>query len=236
MSVRTESHPDAAWVEGIKASLDSWLDETGTWEPTSQITGGGAVRLAEERFSAMHEHRPAVMVGSGTAGMLAALRTVGVGPGSVVMVTEDGWPGTLDVVRALGATPVETSLLRRGDYAQAIIVCHNPDAPIDAAALREEVGHVPIIEDCAQALGTTLNGIPVGCLGDLAVFSFGPGKTIDVGEAGMVLTRDHDLMTALVRQVCHPMRQVLTGIDDPLAGVISRPHPLAAILLAQALR
>jgi dTDP-4-amino-4,6-dideoxygalactose transaminase len=246
--VASEQHPDAAWLEWVREALDAWLAGP-VAAPTSQVSGGGAVHVAEQRFSSLHQGRPALMVANATSGLLAALRTVGVGPGSRVLIPAVDWPGTLACVRALGATAVvvpsdpdtltmspEGAAAAAATPTAAIVVTHVLGIPADVPAIRRAVGGVPLIEDCAQALGSTLDGVPVGCGGDLSVFSFGPGKLVDIGEGGMVACRDWDTWTRLVREAGHPVRQALGGIDQPhWLGLASRPHPLAAVLLAERL-
>ena len=244
------SQPDVTWAEQVKARLDQWLADPDATDPTSQITGAGAVAVAERRFSQLHQGRPALMVSSGTAGMLAALRSVEVGPGTEVLIPAVDWPGTMGVVQSLGATPVVVPVepetltmqateasLRTGNATAAAVVCHPLGIPVDIGAIRTAIGAVPIIEDCAQALGSTIDDTPVGCLGDLAVFSFGPGKPVDIGEGGMVLACDFGRWEAVLGQAGHPVRQLIGGISEPcLTGFACRPHPLAAVLLATALR
>jgi dTDP-3-amino-3,4,6-trideoxy-alpha-D-glucose transaminase len=63
-------------------------------------------------------------------------------------------------------------------------------APIDEL---RELGH-PIIEDAAQAAGSTYNGARAGTLGDVATFSFFPSKNFAcIGDGGAVVTNDHEL-------------------------------------------
>jgi dTDP-4-amino-4,6-dideoxygalactose transaminase len=154
------------------------------------------------------------------------------------------------VVLALGAVPVTVPVEpatatmsaaaaaeRAGPRTAAAVVCHPLGIPADVAAVRDAIAGVPVVEDCAQALGSTIDGTPVGCLGDLAVFSFGPGKPVDTGEGGMVLARDWDVWEAAARQAAHPVRQLTGGAGQPcLTGLPCRPHPLAAVLLACALQ
>lgn len=70
-------------------------------------------------------------------------------------------------------------------------------------------------------------------LGDVAVFSLGPGKQIDAGEGGVLLLADCELYRAAVQACCHPVRQLLSGVDTVDTGRFSmRPHPAAAVLAA----
>jgi dTDP-4-amino-4,6-dideoxygalactose transaminase len=66
------------------------------------------------------------------------------------------------------------------------------------------------------------------------VFSFGPGKQIDAGEGGLVLTADAALHDRVMRFAAHPLRLELNGIGPArsLPSLGMRPHPLAAVLAA----
>lgn len=246
--MRTD-HPDRDWITRTITSLEGWLDAPAA-TPTSQLTGGGAVAVAERLLSRMHADRPTLLVPSATFGILSVLATLGVGPGTEVLIPTLDWPATLAAVRTLGATPVPVPVAgdtwtidphaaaqRRTPRTRAVVACHLLGVPADIPALRLALPHLAIIEDCAQAFGSTLDGRPVGTLGDAAVFSFGPGKEpIDVGEAGAVITRDTDLNDELLRYSAHPIRQQHGGVSnvDP-APLNVRAHPLAAVLLAVAL-
>ena len=54
-----------------------------------------------------------------------------------------------------------------------------------------------VIEDAAQALGGTLNGIPLGTLGDFGFYSFGRGKPLPVGSGGALIGKHEDLISEL---------------------------------------
>jgi perosamine synthetase len=56
-----------------------------------------------------------------------------------------------------------------------------------------------VIEDCAEAFGSTYNNKHVGTFGDIAIFSFFGNKTITTGEGGMVVTNDATLFDRAVR-------------------------------------
>jgi len=242
-------HPDSQWLAEVAAAIEAWLAAPST-SPTSQITGGGAVRAAEDRFSGLHGGRPALLVPSATYGMRVALQTLGIGPGDGVLIPGLDWPSTYAAVKSLGAVPrpvaVEPTTLTIDPAAakaalvpgvKAVVACHLHGIPADIPALAKALPDVPIIEDCAQAFGATLDGLPVGCLGDLAVFSAGPNKTLEAGEAGVILTRTHSLMDAAHSMASHPVRQLIQGRDQPEAGNLSiRVHPLAAILLWHTVR
>ena len=67
-----------------------------------------------------------------------------------------------------------------------IIIPHLGGIPEDYLVLKEY--DLPIIEDCAQSIGSELKGKPTGYFGDFAVFSFGSTKMVTGGQGGMILT------------------------------------------------
>lgn len=241
-------HPDRGWLTGVVKDIDSWLDQRVS-TPTSQLVAGGAVARGEERLSALHDGRPALLMPSATYALWVALRTLGVRPGDEVLIPQHDWTASLAVVFALGARPVvvptDPATLTidpaaaadlRTAKTRAVIATHLFGIPADIPTLQEALPGVPIVEDCAQAFGSILDGKPVGSLGDAAVFSFGPGKRIDVGELGALLLRDDNLYDRALLQSAHPIRQQISGISAvALSNLSIRPHPLAAVLLSIAL-
>jgi dTDP-4-amino-4,6-dideoxygalactose transaminase len=179
--------------------------------------------------------------------MRLALAALGVKAGSDVLTPALDWPANLAAIKSLGAqavlVPVDADTLtinpaavraRITPGAKALIATHLHGVPADVPALRAACGpNLAIVEDCAQSLGSALDNQTVGLLGDAAVFSFGPRKQIDAGEGGMVLTRDWELQTEVLRLGAHPARQLIGGETNvEFAGFSLRPHPLTAVLLA----
>jgi hypothetical protein len=88
-----------------------------------------------------------------------------------------------------------------------------------------------VIEDVAQALGNRLGGVLAGTMGDMAVLSLGPGKPLDVGEGGVLLSAGYDSYERAVAIACHPLRQLLAGLPEPGPAALGiRPHPMTAVL------
>ncbi|CAN5333688.1 hypothetical protein BH11ACT4_BH11ACT4_13060 [soil metagenome] len=241
-------HPDTELVRATQHALDVWLRTPAT-SPTSQVSGGGAIAHAEARLSAALGDRPVLLTPSASYALWVALRVLGIGSGDEVLVPGFDWTAGAAAVRATGALPVVVPVDRatltidptraaslRTARTRAVIATHVLGIPADVPALRCTLPWVPILEDCAQAFGSQLDGQPVGTLGDAAVFSFGPGKRIDAGELGALVLRDRDLWESAVRMSTHPIRQQHSGMAEPDPSWLSiRPHPLAAILLAVAL-
>ena len=241
-------HPDREWLVGIATGIDWWLDEKVS-TPTSQLTGGGAIARGEHQLSALHDGRPAMLVPSATYALWVALRVLGVRADDDVLIPQYDWTSSLAVVLGLGARPVvvpvdpttltmdpvAAAALRTAET-RAVIATHLFGIPADIPALQLALPGVSIVEDCAQAFGSTLDGRPAGSLGDAAVFSFGPGKRMDVGELGALLLRDEHLYDRALMESAHPIRQQIDGLASlQLANLSIRPHPLAAVLLNVAL-
>jgi len=106
----------------------------------------------------------------------------------------------LHAINYVGATPVFAEIdpknynldpdnvkRRLTKRTKAIIVPHMFGCAADIKQL--SLLEVPILEDCAQAIGTTFDNRIVGTFGDAAVFSFYATKVMTTGEGGMVVSR-----------------------------------------------
>ena len=157
------------------------------------------------------EGRSAVALTSGTAGMHLGLRLLGVGPGDEVVSPTLTFIGSVNPIRYLGAKPVfidsereswniDPALLRQvvlkkvreGKPPKAIIVVHlyGQSADLDPILeLGQETG-IPILEDAAEAVGTTYKGKQVGIFGEIGVFSFNGNKIITTTGGGLLTAED----------------------------------------------
>ncbi|MDE2180080.1 MAG: DegT/DnrJ/EryC1/StrS aminotransferase family protein [candidate division NC10 bacterium] len=172
---------------------------------SSQLAQGPYVAEFEARLAGLTGAAGAVATSSGTAALHLALVALGIGPGDDVILPSYVCAGPLHAIQHTGATPllvdcdphtynldpihVKRTLTRR---TKAILAPHLFGLPADLAALLS-LG-VPIIEDCAQALGATYQGRPVGGIGTLGICSFYATKVITTGEGGMLLSSDADLL------------------------------------------
>lgn len=166
-----------------------------------QLGAGPWVRRFERAFAAHLGLRGAVAVSSGTAALHLALLALGIRPGDEVLIPSFACVAVWQAVRVAGAVPrlvdVEPDTfnlcpvdLRRRvtPRSRAVIVTHAFGFPADVRAIGR-VG-VPLVEDCAQALGATDHGRPVGTVGRVAVCSFYATKMIATGEGGMLVSQD----------------------------------------------
>jgi dTDP-4-amino-4,6-dideoxygalactose transaminase len=70
-------------------------------------------------------------------------------------------------------------------------------APIDELKEIAQTRNIYLVEDAAQALGGTLNGQPLGTIGDFGFYSFGRGKPLPVGSGGALIGRHKDVLSEL---------------------------------------
>lgn len=87
------------------------------------------------------------------------------------------------------------------DRTRAIVCVHYGGLPCDIRQLREIADErgIPIIEDAAQALGATYQGVPIGDLSEFTAFSFQAIKHITTGDGGMLTLRDESLVEKVKR-------------------------------------
>jgi perosamine synthetase len=170
-----------------------------------QLAQGGLVEQFERRMAAYFGLSGGVAVTSGTAALEVALRALGIGPGDDVLLPSYVCAAPLMAIQRVGALPrlvdieldtfnIDPAAARRTltSKTKAVIVPHLFGLPANLTAL-EQLG-VPIIEDCAQTIGATEQGRPVGSIGLLTVCSFYATKLLCTGEGGMVLSRDESLL------------------------------------------
>jgi dTDP-4-amino-4,6-dideoxygalactose transaminase len=187
---------------------------------TQQFILGPEVAALETECAAYLKAKRAVAVSSGTDALLAALMALGVGPGDEVITTPFTFFATAGVVHRLGARVVFVDIDPR-DFnldadklagaitprTKAIIPVHLYGQAADMDAIRRAAGRIPLVEDCAQAIGAEYNGVPVGGIGAFGCFSFFPTKNLGAfGDGGLVTTNDDAVADRLTDMRVHGMR------------------------------
>ncbi len=190
--------------------LDLWAE---IYESASFVSGP-RVAAFERGFAEAHEVDHAVAVSNGTAALELALRALDIRPGDRVVVPANTFVATAGAVANIGAVPllvdcdpttrtidVEATLkCLTNKGVRAVIPVHLYGQPADMDPIVEaaRTHGLAVIEDAAQAHLARYKGRPVGGLGDLAAFSFYPGKNLGApGEGGAVTTQDADLAARL---------------------------------------
>jgi len=186
-------------LEDIQSSVEAVFK-------SKQFILGDTVKDFEERFAAYCDVDNAIGVNSGTSALHLALLSLGIGSGDEVIVPAMSFIATAAAVRYTGAKPVFCDIDESSytmdprsikelitSRTRAIIPVHlyGQAADMDAILGVARSHNLHVIEDAAQAHGASLHGNVVGSLGDLACFSFYPGKNLGAaGEGGCVVSRD----------------------------------------------
>ena len=192
--------------ETIQSELDPLLQKI--LRSGSYVLGQEGARFEKELASYLSV-RHAAGVNSGTDAILIALRALNIGTGDEVIVPAMSFFATVEPIILLGAKPVfadidpisyaidpSAAAARITPRTKAIIVVHLYGLPADMKALSAlAVQHkLPLVEDMAQAIGSSFESRKIGSWGDIACLSFYPTKNLGAcGDAGAVLTSSDTL-------------------------------------------
>ncbi len=150
-----------------------------------------------------------------TSSCTAALHLFGIakgfGPGDEIIAPAMSHVATAHAIEVTGARPVFVDCEEDGNIdrtglekavtpaTKAIYLVHFLGIPAAMKEIMEIAGrrNLPVLEDCAVGLGSTVNGNHVGLIGDAGCFSFYPAKHITAAEGGMFVTRDKELADSI---------------------------------------
>lgn len=196
----------------IKASIDRVI-------ASGWLVLGPEVKQFEESFAAYLGACHCVSLANGTDAIELALKSMGVGPGDRVATVANAGMYTTTAILAIGAEPyfMDVDIDTRGATLaevtraveagiKAVVVTHLYGLAIPEIAQIAQYctqNGVPLLEDCAQAHGSQVNGKRVGTFGDAASFSFYPTKNLGaLGDGGAVVTCNPELAekVGLLRQ------------------------------------
>lgn len=225
---------------GLKERLDAAIQRT---------LGDGNLILREDvstferDLAALVGAREAIGLNSGTDALIFALRAAGIGPGDEVVTVAHTFLASIAAIVHVGATPVlvdvgddylmdmEAAAAAVTPRTRAILPVHlngrvcEMDRCLEVARQHDLV----VVEDAAQALGATFDGLTVGTFGVASCFSFYPAKLLGAaGDAGAVCTSDREIART-VRLLRDHGR--LTKERHVLYGFTSRLDNLQAAIL-----
>ncbi len=215
---------------------------------------GPQVDAFEQEFAEAVGAKHALAVSSGTAALHLALILAGVGPGDEVVVSTLTFAASAFPVLYLGAKPVfvdsertswnmDPGLLaeflearaKKGRLPKAVVLVHLYGQSADIApiqALCQEYG-IPLVEDAAEALGSTYQGRSPGTFGLAGIFSFNGNKIITTSGGGMLVSEDGRLV-AHARKLATQAREPVPWYEHREVGYNYRmSNLLAAIGRAQ---
>lgn len=209
----------------------------------------GIIKKFEDKFSAYHNRKYALLSNSGTNAIFAMYEGINLQPGDEVIVPAYTFFATVSPLMYMGAKPVFCDCLPDGNIdpnqirakvnkkTKAVVITHMWGIPcdMDEIVLICREYKLVLLEDCSHAHGAKYKGKLVGTFGKAAAWSLQGQKIITGGEGGILLTDDEDLHTRALLQGhynkrCkqeinkqHPLYKFsLTGF-----GLKFRSHPLA---------
>lgn len=190
--------PESAIEEVSKVLRSRWIGQ------------GPKVAQFEKDFEARFlTDNTALAVGSGTDALHLAYILAGIGAGDEVIVPVFTCTATNIPLLYLGAKirfadvdpdtlNISVSHVRQlvNERTKAIVCVHYAGLPCDMDELKQiaKEYNIPLIDDCAHALGATYKGQNIGEITDFAMFSFQAIKHITTGDGGMVCVKDKELV------------------------------------------
>lgn len=186
----------------VRAAMDQVIED-------AAFIGGKALHDFQDAFARYSGVRHGIGVSSGTSALHLALDACGVRPGDEVITVPSTFIATTEaitqaggVIRFVDIEPEAFTLDPRrldeavGPKTKAVMPVHlfGQTADMDPIMATARARGLRVIEDAAQAHGATYNGRRAGGLGDIAGFSFYPGKNLGAyGDGGFVMTNDEEM-------------------------------------------
>ena len=207
------------------------------------ILGEYGTRL-ENEVAAICDAKYGIGVANGTDALVLAMMALDIKPGDEVITTAHSWISSSEAVSQTGATPVfvdvddfytidaakiEAAITER---TKALIPVHLYGQACAMGSIMEVAKRrgLRVLEDCAQAHYATWGGQRIGTFGDVATFSFYPGKNLGAyGDAGAIVTRDAALAEKMRMYANHGQ---LKKHDHRIEGINSRLDALQAAILS----
>ena len=191
------------WITPLEVELVARAAETAWYGDAGRF-----VREFETRFAEHIGRRFAIALPSCTAGIHLALLGLGIAEGDEVIVPDVTWIASAAPVTYVGAATVFADIDERtwcldvDAFESAITPRTKAVIPVDLYGGMPDMDRllrlaatrgIAVIEDAAEAIGSSWRGRPAGSFGLASVFSFHGSKTLTTGEGGMFLTDDEAL-------------------------------------------
>lgn len=232
--------------ESIKNEIDSVISDVIS---KSAFIGGPYTKAFEVAFADFCKVKHCIGVGNGTDALFIALKALNIGEGDEVITAANSFIATSEAITMTCAKVVfvdinpqtynidiekiEEKITARS---RAIIPVHLYGQPADMDPILDiaKKYDLKVIEDAAQAHGAVYKGRQIGSIGDMACFSFYPGKNLGAyGDAGAIVTNDDELAVK-ARMIANHGR--IDKYNHQVEGVNSRLDGLQAAILEVKLR
>jgi len=151
----------------------------------------------EKAFADKFGAKYALGVTSGSAALKVTLEALGVKSGDEVITQSHTFIATVEAILEVGAKPViteinETLNMDPQDLKRKITEKTKVIIPVHMSGVASEY-NISVLEDNAQACGGEYNGVKLGAMGDVGIFSFDFGKVMTTGEGGMIITDNESI-------------------------------------------
>lgn len=235
-----------AQYDSIKPEIDAAIADVIS---KTAFIGGSYVKSFEAAFADFCGAKHCIGVGNGTDALYISLRTLGIGAGDEVITVANSFIATAEAITQTGARVVFVDIDRRTynidvngiepkitEKTKAIVPVHLYGQPADMDPILDlaKKYNLKVVEDAAQAHGAEYKGRRNGTIGDMACFSFYPGKNLGAyGDAGAIVTSNDDLAVK-ARMIANHGR--IDKYDHEIEGVNSRLDGLQAAILEVKLR
>jgi dTDP-4-amino-4,6-dideoxygalactose transaminase len=218
----------------IKDEIDKAIAEV---IAESAYIRGRQVDAFEQAWAKTLGVKRCVSCGNGTDAIYIALRALGLQRGDEVITSAHSWISTSETITQAGGrvvfcdTDAETFTIDPADIERkitpatvGIIPVHLYGQPANMSAIMAiaKRRNLWVIEDCAQAHLASYKGQLVGTFGNIATFSFYPGKNLGAyGDAGCVVTNDDRLADWMVTYARHGGKgdHIMEGINSRMDGL-----------------
>ena len=244
-----------AQYQSIKPEIDKAIAEVIS---KTAFIGGPFADSFEKKFARFCNVKHCVGVGNGTDALFIALKAMGIGKGDEVITVANSFIATSEAITSTGArvafvdidpqtynmdpNKLEDYLKKRFSdlrsptpdtsfRPKAVIPVHLYGQPADMdpiLALAQKY-NLKVLEDAAQAHGAVYRGKTIGSIGDMACFSFYPGKNLGAyGDAGAIVTNDES-MALKARMIANHGR--IDKYNHEIEGANSRLDGIQAAVL-----
>ena len=211
---------------------------------------GEELKTFEVEFAQFCDIKYAMGVANGSDALILALRACGIGEGDEAITVPHTFIATTEAISNVGGKVVFVDIDPKtytidiskieetiNERTKAIIPVHlyGQSANMDPIMRLAKKYNLRVIEDAAQAHGAEYKGEKVGSIGDVACFSFYPGKNLGAyGDAGVVMTNNEEIVKKV--KLLRNHGRITKKYEHEIEGYSSRLDNLQAAILQVKLR
>lgn len=212
---------------------------------SGMFTKGPFTKQFPEELKKYTGAKHAFLTTSATTALTMCLKLLNIGEGDEVIVSDFSFPASVNVIEDVGARPVfadvsldtfnmlpeelEKKITGRTKAVIFVDALGNPSGIMKIKEICNRYS-IPLIEDAACSIGSSVNGMKVGNIADLTCFSFHPRKLLTTGEGGAILTNNDDYAATLQVKLNHGAIINGTGLDFADYGYNYRLPDLQCIM------